>query len=62
MNKIILLIITAIVAALSLVVTIVCIILAVNERDLISLIYLGIILSVELIILINSVFEIFKLD
>ena len=62
MSKFILLLITKILAALSLVVTIVCIILAVNRRDLISLIYLGIILSVELIILINTVFEIFKLD
>lgn len=62
MSKMILLLITAVVAALSLVVTITCMIIAVNEKDSISLIYLGIMLSVELIILINSVVEIFKLD
>lgn len=62
MSKIILLLITAVVAAFSLIVTITCIIIAVNEKDSTSLIYLGIMLSVELIILINSVVEIFKLD
>lgn len=62
MSKLILLLITAVVAALLLTVTLTCIIIAVDEKYFISWIYSGFILSVELIILINSVFEIFKLD
>ena len=62
MYKVILLLITTILAAISLVVTLICIIIAFNEKDLSSLVYFGIILSIELIILINTVVELFKLD
>ena len=62
MSKLILLLITVVVAALLLTVTLACMIIAVDEKNFISLVYSGIILSVELIILINTVFEIFKLD
>lgn len=61
MSKIILLIIVSIVSTLSLIVLLTHIVTAVNEKDLLSLINYCFLLSVVLIILINSVVEIFKL-
>ena len=62
MSKIILLLITLVLTAFSLLVTLTCIVIAVNEKDFSSLIYFCIMLSIILIILIQVVVEIFKLD
>ena len=62
MSKIILLLMTLVLTAFSLLVTLTCIVIAVNEKDFISLIYFCIMLSIILIILIQVVVEIFKLD
>lgn len=61
MSKIILLIIVSIVSTLSLIVLLTYIVTAINEKDLLSLINYCFLLSVVLIILINSVVKIFEL-
>lgn len=61
MSKVILLLITAVISAFSLVIPLILIVIAINENDLLSLLISCFILSMVLIILIGSVVAIFKL-
>lgn len=61
MSKVILLLITAVISAFSLMIPLILIVIAINENDLLSLLISCFILSMVLIILIGSVVAIFKL-
>ncbi len=61
MSKVILLLITAVISAFSLIIPLILIVIAINENDLLSLLISCFILSIVLIILIGSVVAIFKL-
>lgn len=61
MSKVILLLITAVISAFSLIIPLILIVIAINENDLLSLLISCFILSMVLIILIGSVVAIFKL-
>lgn len=61
MSKIILLLITAVVSAFSLIIPLIFIVIAINKNNLLSLLIYCFILSIVLIILIGSVVAIFKL-